>query len=49
MRAFLWLGIKLVSDKVKVAWKDLCLSKIDGGLGICPFKVWNYSLMVHHF
>uniref|UniRef100_A0A0D3CD31 Reverse transcriptase zinc-binding domain-containing protein n=1 Tax=Brassica oleracea var. oleracea TaxID=109376 RepID=A0A0D3CD31_BRAOL len=29
------------TSKAKVCWKDLCLPKIEGGLGIRPLKEMN--------
>ena len=44
--AFLWTGPELKSKGVKVAWKEICLTKSEGGLGIRPLKEVNlvYSL-----
>ncbi|XP_071714268.1 uncharacterized protein [Rutidosis leptorrhynchoides] len=34
--------------KVKVKWKDLCVPKNKGGLGIKSMKHWNSALMTRH-
>lgn len=39
--AFLWSGPELKTTKAKVSWKDLCLPKAEGGLGIRPLKEVN--------
>lgn len=39
--AFLWSGPELKTSKAKVCWKDLCLPKNEGGLGMRPLKEMN--------
>ncbi|XP_022857247.1 uncharacterized protein LOC111378307 [Olea europaea var. sylvestris] len=39
-RKFLWR-----SEKPLVAWKDLCLPKDEGGLGLKDLKSWNLALL----
>lgn len=39
--AFLWSGPELKSSKAKVSWKDICLPKNEGGMGIRPLKEMN--------
>lgn len=39
--AFLWSGPALETTKAKVSWKDLCLPKSEGGLGLRPLKEVN--------
>nr|VDD57762.1 unnamed protein product [Brassica oleracea] len=39
--AFLWSGPELKSSKAKLCWKDLCLPKNEGALGIRPLKEMN--------
>lgn len=34
--------------KAKVAWKDICLPKDEGGLGIRSVSSWNTALMTVH-
>lgn len=47
MSNFLWNGNE---DKrhVKIAWKDVCMPKKEGGLGIKLLKEWNKALMAKH-
>ena len=39
--AFLWSGPDLETSKAKVSWKDVCLPKQEGGLGLRPLKEVN--------
>ena len=48
MRAFLWKGVDLKTTGAKIAWKDVCRPKQEGGLGIKCLKVWNAALMLRH-
>ncbi|XP_071695509.1 uncharacterized protein [Rutidosis leptorrhynchoides] len=34
--------------KAKVRWDDLCMPKLEGGLGIKRLKYWNVALMTSH-
>ncbi|XP_057954024.1 uncharacterized protein LOC131148326 [Malania oleifera] len=40
-RAFLWGGRR----RPLVAWKDVCLPKKEGGLGVLDLKSWNTALL----
>ena len=40
--AFLWSGPFLNGRKNKIAWKDICKTKQEGGLGIRPLKEVNF-------
>lgn len=42
--AFLWSGPDLKTSKAKVSWKDVCLPKEEGGLGLRPLKEINTVL-----
>ena len=42
--AFLWSGPDLRTSKAKVCWKDVCLSKQEGGLGVRSLKEMNTVL-----
>ncbi|GFS31042.1 hypothetical protein Acr_00g0015330 [Actinidia rufa] len=44
-RNFLWNGKATVNKKPLVAWKDVCLPKHEGGLGIRNTKAWNKALI----
>lgn len=48
IRNFLWGGADMAKGKAKVAWKDVCLPKSEGGLGIKPLFLWNKTLMAFH-
>lgn len=40
-REYLWAG-----GHAKVAWKDVCMPKAEGGLGLRNNKVWNDAIML---
>ncbi|XP_057958449.1 uncharacterized protein LOC131151213 [Malania oleifera] len=44
-RAFLWGGRR----RPLVAWKDVCLPKQKGGLGVMDLKFWNKALLTRTF
>ncbi|XP_011075316.1 uncharacterized protein LOC105159815 [Sesamum indicum] len=44
LRSFLWKGTT-TSGYAKVAWKDLCRLKVEGGLGFKDISVLNHALM----
>ncbi|GFY91584.1 hypothetical protein Acr_07g0017800 [Actinidia rufa] len=44
-RNFLWSGKATINKKPLVAWKDVCLPKHEGGLGIRNTKAWNKALI----
>ena len=48
LRAFLWSGAELNVRKAKVAWRDVCVPKKEGGLGIMRLKEWNRAMMMKH-
>ena len=48
IRNFIWSGADLAQGKAKVAWKDVCMTKEEGGLGIKPLFIWNKALMAFH-
>lgn len=48
IRNFIWSGVDLAQGKSKVAWRDVCRPKREGGLGIRPLHAWNKSLMAFH-
>ncbi|KAL1222313.1 putative ribonuclease H protein [Cardamine amara subsp. amara] len=41
---FLWAGDLEKKAAAKVAWKDLCLPKSEGGMGLRDFVIWNKVL-----
>lgn len=45
---FLWNGKVDGVAKAKVSWKDLCVPKQEGGLGIKSLEVWNRASMMRH-
>ncbi|XP_071694985.1 uncharacterized mitochondrial protein AtMg00310-like [Rutidosis leptorrhynchoides] len=48
LRGFLWCQGDLKRGKAKLRWDDLCMPKIEGGLGIKRLKYWNIALMTSH-
>ncbi|GJV81326.1 RNA-directed DNA polymerase, eukaryota, reverse transcriptase zinc-binding domain protein [Tanacetum coccineum] len=46
LKGFLWCQGPLTNEKVKVASKQVCLPKDQGGLGIKSLKKWNDVLLV---
>ncbi|XP_058202871.1 uncharacterized protein LOC131317329 [Rhododendron vialii] len=48
LNAFLWRGVEMKSQGVKVAWASVCLPKSEGGLGFKRLKEWNVSSMLRH-
>ncbi|XP_071720735.1 uncharacterized protein [Rutidosis leptorrhynchoides] len=46
LKGFLWSQSEQSKGKAKVAWKDVCVPKDQGGLGLKPLKVWNEVLIV---
>ncbi|GKB59295.1 RNA-directed DNA polymerase, eukaryota, reverse transcriptase zinc-binding domain protein [Tanacetum coccineum] len=47
-KAFLWNHGELHKGKAKVAWKEVCQPKQNGGLGFKPIEQWNNALLVKH-
>ncbi|KAJ9560832.1 hypothetical protein OSB04_005992 [Centaurea solstitialis] len=45
MRRFLWSSGDAIKGKAKVSWKEVCLPKGKGGLGIKSLKCWNKALL----
>ncbi|WOG86036.1 hypothetical protein DCAR_0105230 [Daucus carota subsp. sativus] len=48
IRSFIWSGRDVAKGKAKVAWKDVCLPKQEGGLGLKSLRCWNKALMSYH-
>nr|GEV06485.1 hypothetical protein [Tanacetum cinerariifolium] len=48
MHGFLWSHGELRRGHAKVNWKDVCLLKCQGGLGIKALNIWNISLIAKH-
>nr|XP_043630018.1 uncharacterized protein LOC122601315 [Erigeron canadensis] len=48
MRSFLWCQGPMSKGKAKVSWKDCCLPKNEGGLGIRRIRDVNKALMTSH-
>ncbi|GKD74120.1 RNA-directed DNA polymerase, eukaryota, reverse transcriptase zinc-binding domain protein [Tanacetum coccineum] len=46
LKGFVWCQGPLTSGKAKVAWKQVCLPKEQGGLGIKSLKKWNEVLLI---
>jgi hypothetical protein len=45
---FLWNGKEGSSAKAKMAWKELCFPKKEGGQGLKDLDAWNKSSMMRH-
>ncbi|GJT58325.1 RNA-directed DNA polymerase, eukaryota, reverse transcriptase zinc-binding domain protein [Tanacetum coccineum] len=48
LKGFLWCQGELSKGKAKVAWKQICRPKDEGGLGIKSLEMWNEVLMSKH-
>ncbi|GJY14273.1 hypothetical protein Tco_0383582 [Tanacetum coccineum] len=48
IRGFLWCNGELKHGKAKIAWKDICLTKSEGGIGLRNLEVFNFALMTTH-
>ncbi|GKA75895.1 RNA-directed DNA polymerase, eukaryota, reverse transcriptase zinc-binding domain protein [Tanacetum coccineum] len=48
MKNFLWSQSDDSKGKAKVAWKNVCKPKNQGGLGLKDLTVWNNTLLVKH-
>lgn len=48
LHGFLWCQGDLTQGKAKVAWKQVCLPKVEGCLSLRRFSVWNKALMPMH-
>ncbi|XP_071705122.1 uncharacterized protein [Rutidosis leptorrhynchoides] len=46
LKGFLWAQADSAKGKAKVAWKDVCVPKDQGGLGLRPLKDWTETLIV---
>lgn len=46
LRQFLWKGTTLGRGGAKVSWDDVCLPKVEGGLGIRKLKDYNKASML---
>lgn len=48
LRQFLWKGPKLGRGDAKVSWEDVCLPKVEGGLGIRSLRECNKAAMLKY-
>ena len=46
LKGFLWCKGELKRGKAKVAWKDVCRPKSQGGIGLRLVSDWNLALMI---
>ena len=44
---FLWSGKLVGTCMHKVSWKDCCLSRAEGGLGLRHIKIWNEAAVLY--
>lgn len=47
-RNFLWGNRENHQRKAWVAWKDICMPKKEGGLGLFDLDAWNKALLLKH-
>ncbi|GJX96968.1 peptidase C48, SUMO/sentrin/Ubl1 [Tanacetum coccineum] len=47
-KGFLWCNGDLTRGKARVAWKEVCMPKDRGGLGLKPLDLWNKTLLIKH-
>jgi hypothetical protein len=48
MRGFLWCQGAMRRGKAKVSWDEICLPKIEGGLGLRKLEFFNVALISYH-
>ncbi|GKC32155.1 RNA-directed DNA polymerase, eukaryota, reverse transcriptase zinc-binding domain protein [Tanacetum coccineum] len=48
LKNFLWSAKNEYMGRNSVAWKDICLPKSQGGLGLKSLHEWNKALMTRH-
>ncbi|GJS07198.1 RNA-directed DNA polymerase, eukaryota, reverse transcriptase zinc-binding domain protein, partial [Tanacetum coccineum] len=48
LKGFLWNQDEKANGKAKVAWKNLCKPKCQGGLGLKNLNIWNKALISKH-
>ena len=48
LKSFLWTGSDKDMGVTSVSWKDICMPKNQGGLGLKPLQKWNEALMSKH-
>ncbi|XP_028106173.1 uncharacterized protein LOC114305298 [Camellia sinensis] len=48
LRSFLWSGTELKKHSAKIAWKNICKHKNEGGLGFKDMEVWNKAAIAKH-
>lgn len=48
LKRFLWHTNEGKSFKFSVSWKEVCMQKSEGGLGLKSLHIWNEALMAKH-
>ena len=48
LKCFLWKTDGKKSSRYSVAWKEVCMQKKEGGLGLKSLHIWNEALMAKH-
>ncbi|GKB30917.1 RNA-directed DNA polymerase, eukaryota, reverse transcriptase zinc-binding domain protein, partial [Tanacetum coccineum] len=48
LKWFLWNQGDTAKEKAKVAWKEVCKPKDEGGLGLKNLQTWNHALLAKH-
>ena len=46
LKGFLWIKEELIRGQAKVAWKDVCTPKSQGGFGLKNLDIWNEALLI---
>ncbi|GKC69120.1 RNA-directed DNA polymerase, eukaryota, reverse transcriptase zinc-binding domain protein [Tanacetum coccineum] len=48
LKGFLWNHGDISKGKAKVAWKNICRPKCQGGLGLKDLNIWNKAMLTKH-
>ncbi|GJV03208.1 RNA-directed DNA polymerase, eukaryota, reverse transcriptase zinc-binding domain protein [Tanacetum coccineum] len=48
LKGFLWSQGELSKGKAKVAWRNICSPKNQGGLGLKDLVLWNKAMIIKH-
>ena len=46
LKGFLWSKGELKRGQAKVAWKNVCIPKSQGGSGLKKLDIWNEALLI---
>lgn len=48
LKVLLWCHGELKKGSAKVRWKDMCMPRSEGGLGLKCLEKWNVALISKH-